>query len=220
MLFLPLSIAATGFESDRVPIATTRKMATAIGRKRRRGQREWSACLQTTTTSLLQVQFSQTRHLRLDKIMIFPTMILHTQCNEKWQSYGCSKGLHKARRFTRMIMTRHQTKREVHWWDQHRKLAGVARSYMVRVHAVENKLRNRVTTTGKAKASWVRRQGWRRKLVIICHTTDIVCSFHCQIIDCYDLNEWLTIVRYNRFSPTCNVSIVPRQNESHGWRHF
>ena len=25
MLFLPLSIAATGFESDRVPIATTRK---------------------------------------------------------------------------------------------------------------------------------------------------------------------------------------------------
>ena len=29
MLFLPLSIAATGFESDRVRIATTRKMATA-----------------------------------------------------------------------------------------------------------------------------------------------------------------------------------------------
>ena len=128
-------------------------------------------------------------------------MFLHTQCNEKWQSFGCSKGLHKARRITRMIMTRHRTKREGHWWDQHRKRAGVARSYMVRVYAVENKLRNRVTTTGKAKASWVRRQGWRRKLVIICHTTDIVCSFHCQIIDCYDLNEWLTIVWYNRFSP-------------------
>ena len=49
-----------------------------------------------------------------------------------------------------MVMTRHRTKRERHWWDQHRKRAGVARSYMVRVHAVENKLRNRVTTTGKA----------------------------------------------------------------------
>ena len=159
MLFLPLSIAATGFESDRVPIATTRKMATAVGRKRRRGQREWSARLQAATTRLLQVQFSQTMHLCLDKRMIFPTMFLHTQCNEKWQSYGCPKGLHKAQRFTRMIMTRHRTKREGHWWDQHRKRAGVARSYMVRVHAVENNLRNRVTTTGKAKASWVRRQG-------------------------------------------------------------
>ena len=70
-----------------------------------------------------------------------------------------------------------------------------------RVHAIGSKLRSRVTTTGRAKASWVLMQGWRRKLVIIYHTTDIVCSFHCQIIDCYDLNEWLTIVRYNRFSP-------------------
>ena len=42
-------------------------MATAVGRKRRRGQREWSARLQTTTNPLLQVQFSQTRHERLDK---------------------------------------------------------------------------------------------------------------------------------------------------------
>ena len=99
-------------------------MATAVGRKRRRGQREWSARLQTTTTPLLRVQFSQTRHLRLDKRMIFPTMFLHTQCNEKWQGYGCSKGLRKARRFTRMIMTRHRTKREGHWWDQHRKRRG------------------------------------------------------------------------------------------------
>ena len=100
------------FESDRVPIATTRNMATAVGRKRRRGQREWSARLQTTTTSLLQVEFLQTRHLRLDKRMIFPTMILHTQCNEEWQSYGCSKGLHKAPRFTRMIMMHDSTSDE------------------------------------------------------------------------------------------------------------
>ena len=35
-------------------------------------------------------------------------------------------------------MTRHLTKREGHWWDQHRKQAGVARGYMVRVHAVDS----------------------------------------------------------------------------------
>ena len=29
----------------------------------------------------------------------------------------------------------------------------------------------------------------RRKLVIIFHATDIVCSFTCQIIDCYDPKE-------------------------------
>ena len=56
----------------------------------------------------------------------------------------------------------------------------------------------------------MRRRGWRRKLVIIYHTTDIVCSFHCQIIDCYDLNEWLTIVRYNRFSPTLHFPLSPK----------
>ena len=37
----------------------------------------------------------------------------------------------------------------------------------------------------------------RRKLVIIHHATDIVCSLHCQIIDCYDLNESLYQGRIN-----------------------
>ena len=74
----------------------------------------------------------------------------------------------------------------------------------VRIHAGESKRRSRGTTTGRGKASQAWRQGWRWELVIIYHATDIVCSFHCQIIDCYDLRM---IVRYNRFSPSCSWSV-------------
>ena len=79
---------------------------------------------------------------------------------------------------------------------------------MVQVHAGESKLRSCVTTTGRAKA---RRQDWtpETRYHLPRHSTDLVCSFHCQIIDCYDLNEWLTIVRYNRFSPITYHSFPP-----------
>ena len=82
-------------------------------------------------------------------------------------------------------------------------MAGVARSYM---EVTWCKFMQARASFGVASRRQVeqRRGGKaeRRTLVIIHHVTDIVCSFHCQIIDCYDLNECLTIVRLNRFSPT------------------
>ena len=84
-----------------------KKMATAIGRKRRRGQRGGVDGLQTITTPLFQVRFSQTRHLRSDERMIFPTMLSNTQCNKKIDKVMIvQRGLHKAQRFTGMIMPR------------------------------------------------------------------------------------------------------------------
>ena len=121
------------------------------------GVAKWSARLQTTTTPLLQVQFSHTRHLHFDKRMIFPTIFLHTQCNEKWQSYGCSKGLRKARRVTRMIMTRHRTKREGHNIANGLELHEVTWCEFMQLRTSFEIAS--CTTTGKAKASWVRRQG-------------------------------------------------------------
>ena len=155
-------------------------MATAVGPKRRLGHR--SDGLETITTLLFQVRFSQTRHLRLDEKMILPMLLLNKQCNQKWQSYGWSK---KFAQSAVLHSNDHDStdstnaRIEDHWWDKHRKRAGVARSYMesylVQVHAGESKLRSCVDVAqrrgGKAE---------RRKLVIIYHATDIVCSFHCQ----------------------------------------
>ena len=90
MLFLRLSIDAIAFESDRVTVATTRRkwrppsvQSVSLAK----------GGLQTITTPLFQVRFSQTRHLRLYKRMIFPMMLLKKQWNEKWQSYVINSSL-------------------------------------------------------------------------------------------------------------------------------
>ena len=90
MLFLRLSINATAFylESDRVTMATERRKWRPPSVQSVDLAKDG---LQTITTPLFQVRFSQTRHLRLDKRMIFPMMLLNKQCNEILQPYGCSK---------------------------------------------------------------------------------------------------------------------------------
>ena len=101
------------------------------------------------------------------------------------------RGLHKAQRFTRMIMLRRTRRVRI----RRSQVGSTSKTgwsctnlrLRVWIHAGESKRRSRGTTTGWGKASQERRQGWRWKLVIIYHATDIVCSFHCQIIDCYDL---------------------------------
>ena len=111
------------------------------------------------------------------------------------------RGLLKTGRFTGMIMTRlggldgWEEKGTV--WDQNRKRAGDAWSYGCEGretsksrHGVEQQWAKR---GGKAGAG----NSWSSTTL----QPNIVCSFHCQIIDCYNLNEWWTIVRDNRFSP-------------------
>ena len=88
MLFLPLSIAATGFEKRSSSYSNHKKWrppsVESIGVSKESELIVFKQAL---------LQFCQTRHLRLDNKMIFPTMLLNTQCNEKWQRYGCLKEL-------------------------------------------------------------------------------------------------------------------------------
>ena len=69
-------------------------------------------------------------------------------------------------------------------------MAGVARSYMEVTWCKFMQARASFEVASRRQVEQ-RRGGKaeRRKLVIIFHATDIVCSFHCKIIDCYDLNE-------------------------------
>ena len=55
-----------------------KKMATAVGPKRPLGQRSSNNHHSVVSSPILA-----TRHLRLDKRMIFPMMLLNKQCNEK-----------------------------------------------------------------------------------------------------------------------------------------
>ena len=91
LLFLPLSIAATGtgFESDGVPIATTRKEWRPLSVESV-GVAKESELIVFKQAPLRCFKCKQ--DLRLDKRMIFPTMFWIRSGNEKWQSYGCSKG--------------------------------------------------------------------------------------------------------------------------------
>ena len=140
--------------------------------------------------------------------MIFSMMLLNKQCNEKWQKLWLFKEVCTKRgaSITRKMMARRTrwTRREAHWWNQHRKWLQLHEvsymeitwcKFMQARASFEVPSRQQVEQRRGGKAE-------RRKLLIICHATDIVCSFHCQIMDCYDLNEWFTIVRYNRFSST------------------
>ena len=120
------------------------------------------------------------------------------------------RSLHKGRRFTRTDdhdSTDSTNEKRRSLVGSTSQTAGVARSYMeVTTSSTWCKfMQARASYEVASRRQVEQRRGGkaeRRKLVIIYHATDIVCSFHCQIIDCYDLNEWLTIVRYNRFSPT------------------
>ena len=117
MLFLRLSIDVTAFESDRATIATTRRKWRPPSVQSVSLAKDG---LQTITTPLFQIRFSQTRHLRLDKRMIFPMMLSNKCATKYYNVMVVQRSLHKARRFTRMIMTR-RTKGEDHLWDQHHK---------------------------------------------------------------------------------------------------
>ena len=71
-------------------------------------------------------------------------------------------------------------------------MAGVARSYMEVTWYKFMQARASFDVASRRQVE--QRRGdkadhERRKLVIIRHATDIVCSFHCQIIDCYDPNK-------------------------------
>ena len=96
------------------------------------------------------------------------------------------------RKCKRISWSSHQlqlTSKRGHWRQQHRSQTGRTRTKFPLARARQ------------ARPRW---QSWHWKLAITYHATDVDCSFHCQIIDCYDLNEWLTIVGYNRFSPNGN----------------
>ena len=185
-----------------------KKMATAVGPKRRLGQRS-SNNHHSVVSSLILA----TRHLRLDKRMIFPMMLLNKQCNEIWKSYGCSKKFAQSAALhsnDHMTQGTRRTTREDHWWDRKRlELHEVT----WKLHGASSCRREQASKPVASRRQVEQRRGGkaeRLKLVIIYRATDIVCLFHCKIIDCYDLNEWLTIVRYNRFSPSHGACLRKR----------
>ena len=71
----------------------------------------------------------KTRHLRLDKRMIFPMMLLNKQCNEISQRYGCSK---KFAQSAALQSNDHDStnERRKSLVGSTLQMAGVARSYM------------------------------------------------------------------------------------------
>ena len=189
LVFLRSSIDATAFESDRVTIATTRRKWRPPSVQSDGLAKDG---LQTITTPLFQVRFSPTWHLRLDKRMIFPMMLLNKQCNEIFQRYGCSK---KFPQSTALHSYDHDSADSTN--ERRRspvvstsQMAGVARSYMEVIWCKFMQARASFEVASQRQVEQ-RRGGKaeRRKLVIIYHASDIICSLHCQIIDCYDLNE-------------------------------
>ena len=119
-------------------------------------------------------------------------MLLNKQCNEILQRYGCSK------KFAQSAALHSNDHDSTDSTNEKRRLlvgstsqmAGVERSYMEVTWCKFMQARASFAVASRRQVE--QRRGGKaesRKLVIIFHATDIVGSFHCQIIDCYDLNE-------------------------------
>ena len=135
-----------------------KKIATAVGPKRPLGQRSSNNHHSVVSSPILA-----TRHLRLDKRMIFPMMLLNKQCNEKWKKLWSFKEVCTKRGAS--LEWSYDSRDSTN--DKRRSLvgsqtAGVARSYTEVTWCKFMQARASfeacsVTTTGRAKA---RRQGW------------------------------------------------------------
>ena len=139
-------------------------------------------------------------------------MVLDIQCNHKLAKLWLFKGVCTKRGASLEWLDGWEqfTSRRGHWRHQHRSQTGRQNSHgfwwrkCTQAKAASKSRHSDRPSWGEALTHWPERKSWHRKLAVINHATDIGCSFHCQIINCCDLNEWWMIVRYNRFSPTGN----------------
>ena len=157
-----------------------KKMATAVGPKRRLGQR--SSDTESPPRCFKSDSRKQGTYVQIKEWSLqWCIWISSETTNDKVMVV--QRSLHKARCFTRIIMTRRTRlmRREDHWWDQHRngwsctKLHG---SYMVQVPTCRreqaSKLRQDDRSSKGAEARLSAGNSWSSTVDPICFTQNFV----------------------------------------------
>ena len=193
MLFLPLSIPATGFESDRVPIATTRKNGDHRGSK----VSAWPKRMKFSPSN--NHYFVASGPILVSKASTFRKKndlsndVFAYAVQQKMTKLWLFKGFAQS---TALHSNDHDSTDSTS--DEERKslvgLTSQAGWSCTKLHGASSCSWEQASKSrpddrkSKGELSAEARLA-PETVVIIYHTTDIVCSFHCQIIDCYDLNE-------------------------------